>query len=324
VSNLSNTLTNIVSRIKKNILWIIPLSILVGLVNFYFASQQKTLYKSYSKIFPMNASEADPLSGMKASLGMGSESNLSKYYNVNELVNSKHISRQIVAYPSNNSRQKKLYDWVINDYNNQQFWTSDKININTDSTEKIITASSLLIAATNIKIEKSEFTSIECTTGDKDLSLRLNECILQCLSDFYIASKTEKARTDLMNIGLLKDSLKGSLDYLERATAGFTDNSQYVVKDIANLPKMKLERLHEEIAEQYKTTAMAYQNANFKLLSESPIFQILDKPMGPVQTIVPAKKKSFFVGFAIALVLSIIFAIRAELIAIITQELKAI
>jgi len=323
VSNTLEIIQQLIKQIRKNIFWVALLSLIFGLINSFFAYQKAPLYKSYSKIFPLTADGGDPLSSMKAQFGMSQQSNLSKYYNVNELVSSKNISRQIVTYPTNNIKYKKLYEWVIEDYNNQQFWNSNKIKPISDSLDKIITASDLMTAATVVKVEKSDFTSIECTTGNPELSLRLNECIIQCLSDFYINSKTEKARTDLMRIGLLKDSLKGSLDYIESAQAGFVDNSKYVVKEVANLPQLKLQRLYEEIAEQYRTTAMAYQNANFKLLSESPIFQVLDKPVGPVKKLKDSWIKAFIIGFLLSFIVILLFSIRQLIFNLILKELKS-
>ena len=55
------------------------------LINSFFAYQKAPLYKSYSKIFPLTADGGDPLSSMKAQFGMSQQSNLSKYYNVNNI-----------------------------------------------------------------------------------------------------------------------------------------------------------------------------------------------------------------------------------------------
>jgi hypothetical protein len=322
MANIIETFQIGVKQIRKYIIWILLGSIICGSIYGYITYKKVTLYKSYSKIFPLTADGGDPLSGMKAQFGISAPGNLSKYFNVNELVASRNISRQIVTYPTNNTANKNLYDWIISDYNKQQFWTKDKILFNKDTLERIITASNIMKRMTTVKIEKSEFTSIECTGADEQLTLRLNECILKCLSDFYISSKTEKARTDLNRIGLLKDSLKGSLDYLERAMAGFTDQSRYSISEVASLPRIKLERLHEEIAEQYKTTAVAFQNANFKLLSESPIFQILDKPVGPTESIKESWKRAFIVPFIITFILLSLIAIRKIIIELISSELK--
>jgi hypothetical protein len=118
-----------------------------------------------------------------------------------------------------------LYDWLIDDYNAQQIWSKDKIKAPKDSLSRIIIASELLVNNTNINVDKTDFTSINVNTTEEELSIRLNECILQSLSDFYISTKTAKARTDLEKIGFMKDSLKNSLDMIERALAGMTDEN---------------------------------------------------------------------------------------------------
>jgi hypothetical protein len=311
--------------LKKNLLWILPLSLLVGCINGYLVSKKPATYISHSKIFPLTAEGGggDAMAGLRSQFGISSPGgDLSKYYNVKELVSSKHLTRQILSYPTNYKNEKSLVDWIIKDYNTQQFWNHNKIKPSQDSLENLITASGIFSGITNVIKEKTDFTSIDCGTANPELSLRLNECILQSLSDFYINSKTEKARTDLMRIGILKDSLKGALDYVERRMAGISDESRYSVTDIAKLPFIKLEMAKEELMEQYKNTAIAHQNANFKLLSESPIFQILDKPTTPLTIIKESAKKAFAKYFAIAFVLLTLFGFRKMIIDMVKEELK--
>jgi hypothetical protein len=314
-------INNFLSYIKKHLALILIFTLVCAGISFYIIKQKKTTYKSYSKIFPLSAEgSGGPLSSLKSELGIN-DGDQSKYYNVNELVNSRNLSRKVVTYPTNNSAYKTLYDWVIADFNKQQFWKSDKITNITDTINKINIASDIYRASTLAKKDKTEFTSIECTTSDEALSLRLNEVTLQCLSDFYIESKTVKAREDVKEITFLKDSLKGVLDALERQMAGFTDNSQFLVKEVAGLPRLKLERIHEEVLEQYSATASALQNANFKLLSESPIFQVLDYPTKPLNTIVPSKKKAIAIGAVLGALLGLFIAIRKPLAQLIKKIL---
>ncbi len=317
-------LTDIFSKLKRNSIFIIIAGALIAALPTYFAAKKKPIFKSYSKIFPLVAEGGDAFGSLKASIGIGGGGNsLSKYYNVNELVNSRKLARQIVTYPSKNTGHKKLYDWIIEDYNNQISWPEKKYDISKmpDSIERIIVASDILKNNTVITTQKTEFTSIECLSANENLSLRMNECILASISDFYISSKTEKARTDLYRIGELRDSLRGALNEIERAIAGFGDNSKFIVKEVAALPKMKLIRLQEEITEQYATTTMAYQNANFKLLSESPIFQVLDKPVSPVETIKESWKKKFALFFILGSLLACLFVIRKNIFSFLKNEM---
>jgi hypothetical protein len=322
--NTLELIQSILQIIKRNLLWIILGGVVVAIYPTIRTLSKKTLYKSYSKIFPLQAENADPMSGVKASFGLGSESDLSKYYNVNELINSRQISRQIVNYPTGNSNYPKLYDWLLADYNSTVQWPGKKIDIASlkDSIEKIEEASKIFIGATEVKQEKTEFTSIFCTSTDKTLSLLMNKCALDGLSDFYINSKTAKARKDVDNIASLLDSLKGVIYEIDRAQLGFADNTKYIVKEIATLSQVRLERMKAEAEAQYEKTGEAYQNANFQLLSAKPIFQILDYPTTPLETIKDSKVKSFAIFFIIGAVLTTLFVLRKMIINLALAALK--
>jgi hypothetical protein len=317
-----NIINEIKLKLKSNLIWILILSSTVATIKYFLSKKEPRLYLSYSKIFPLtNGENNDPLAGIKSQFGIGASSDLSTYYNVQELVSSKNLSRRIVQYPSNNIKEPQLFNWIINDQNKFKKFYEKKSTLSKDSIENIIFASELLSNIITIKKEKTEFTSISCTTADEMLSLRLNEVVLQCLSDYYFQSKTEKARTDLIRIGQLRDSLKNSLDIIEKAQAGNNDNLRFIQDESAMLPQIKLARLHDEVEEQYKTTAMAFQNANFKLLYESPIFQVLDKPIGPLYFTKASSSKAAMIAFIISFILFCIIAIRKVIWQLVLSEL---
>jgi hypothetical protein len=324
VSQIIKTISGLGKQILKSLIYILPISILVGCANAYLVKQKPPIYTSYSKIFPLSTGGGNDASSMiRSQFGLGPTSDEGRFYNVNELLKSNTLSRSIVQYPTNDASNLKLYEWIIKDYNEGKYWNSDKINLSKDSMENIITASHLVRNQVIIKTEKSEFTAINVTANNSQLALRINECVLSSLSDFYIQSKTQKARKDLESIKDLQDSLYKALDAVQRASLGFQDDTKYLVKDAPLLPKLKLEQLREEITEAYKVTATTRQNANFRLLNESPIFQVLDKPVGPVDKVVASVKKAFLIAFTIAFFLLAIFSIRKFIFQIIMAELKA-
>jgi hypothetical protein len=85
---------------------------------------------------------------------------------------------------------------------------------------------------------------------------------------------------------------------------------------------IKLERIHAEVAEQYSVATSAHMNANFKLLSESPIFQILDKPLTPTKAIKESWINSFIIFTIIASIFASLFFIRKIIAELVVNELK--
>jgi hypothetical protein len=244
-------------------------------------------------------------------------------YNINELVKSKTLSAEIVAKPCKNKKYKNFAQWIIADHNAHLPFYKKKIRIKPyDSAKEIFAGADLMRGLTDIKKEETEFTSIVVQTYDKDLSIQLHQTILNSLSEYYIQVSTEKPRSDLNKIGQLKDSLKNAMDALESAIAGYQDANRYSVRYATGIPQSKLLRMSEEVEQLYTNTAVTYHNARFKLLSESPIFQILDAPGEPVTYKKPSWFKFGSISFVAMMFLASFWVWRKIFIGMLIDELK--
>lgn len=321
-----NHLWDMVQLLKKRKLLILSLSLLISIFVAILVHSMDTKIETYSKIFPLsfNKSSNSPLDAIKAQFGISDKTDYSVIYNVKELVTSKTLSTSIVAAaPSKKSKFKNLAEWLIHDYNEHVPFYKKKIKLRPKDTNTIIyTGASLLLKATDIMVEKSEFTKVTTSTYDKDLSKEINMAILTEISDYYIQVATEKPRTDLNKIQVIRDSLKVELGAIESAIAGFQDANQLSVKYATGIPQAKLMRNRAEIEQLYATTATAFQNARFKLLSESPIFQILDYPGEPFNYVTPSWKKMSIIAFIGAAFLISLFLLRKLFLNMIVDELK--
>jgi len=290
---------------------IIVISLILAIITGFLTYRTKEQFATYSKIFPLSFSKSSssPVDAIKAQFGISDKTDYSVIYNINVLAKSKLISTNVVKNKSTNPKYKTIAHWLIAEYNDHAGPLTKKIKIPSNDTLSVFLAgSSLLIASIDVVTDKTEFTKITTKSYDKKLSKLLNECILRELSDYYIQVSTEKPRTDLIKLGQMRDSLKNEMDAVESAIAGFQDANQLSVKYSTNIPQAKLLRARAEIEQLYTTTATAYHNARFKLLSESPIFQILDLPGEPYETIKPSWKKFSFVAFFLsAFLISVMF-----------------
>jgi hypothetical protein len=320
--NLVEIIKDVKTALKRGFLWMLLPALLIAAYMGYSTKQEAILHVSYSKIFPLSADGGGGLSSLGAQLGLEAQGGAAQYYNVTELVHSRNLSRKMVQYPSNSEKHKALADWIIEDFKKRQKNKTPETNKVSDQ-EKVIAAAEILTTSAKIVTEKSEFTAIKVETGDPELSLRLNECILTGLSDFYISTKTEKARTDLEKIGTLRDSLKKALNGIELSLLNFGERSKYLVSETAKLPSIQLQSLREEVSAYYASATESYQNAKFMLVNQSPIFQVLDKPQTPVIKIVPKWKKSAIMGFFIGFFLGLIIALRKVIGKLIMAELNS-
>ena len=311
--------------IKSNLIFIILIAAIAAIVAGLIVRRDKGFYQTYSKIFPLSINKASgnsPMDAIKSQFGISDKTDFDKIYNVRELVTSKTISHAIVRTHLDSSKYKSIADWLIADFNsNIPIW-GKKINVaKLDSIHRIYTASDIL--QRNLSIEndiKTGFTTILTKSIDDKLCIVTNKAILKELSSFYIKLVTEKPRSDLGRIKTMRDSLKDELYAVERAIAGFQDANQLSVKYTTNIPQAKLIRTRSEIEALYSVTATSYQNAKFKLLSESPIFQVLDMPGEPLTFNKDSWKKMAFLTFIGFFLILSFFACRKVLWRIVVEE----
>lgn len=321
------TLQAFKKQLKSSFWWILMISIGVGIIPAFITKSHKTTYEAYSKIFPLSINKAgggSPLDAIKSQFGVSDKTDYDKIYNISELVKSKRILHQIASSSCTNKKYKLLADWIIDDANTDKLFFEKKLAFNNpgDSIKKIFAAAAIIASNIEVKADKTDFTTIVTKSFDKDLSKELNEVLMLALSNLYISMSTEKPRNDLNKILHLKDSLKDELYAVERAIAGFIDANQLSVKYTNNVPQARLMRTKAEIEQLYLTTSTAYQNARFKLLSESPIFQILDKPGPPYNSYKPSAVQTFITYFALSLFILSFFSVRKIIFEMILQEFK--
>lgn len=320
-----HTIQDMMAAWSKNKYRIVGVASMVALIVMVLTFFAEGTYITDSKIFPLsfNKSSESPLDAIKSQFGLTDKTDYSVIYNINELVKSKTLSADIAAKKSPNKKYKNFAQWLIDDHNQHLPFYKKKIKIKPyDSAREVYAGADLLRNATEIKKEETEFTSIVVQSFNKELSIQLHQAILNSLSEYYIQVSTEKPRSDLAKIGQLKDSLKNAMDLLDRALAGMQDGNQFSVRFSTGIPQAKLIRAREEVEQLYTNTAATYHNARFKLLSESPIFQILDAPGEPVTFKQPSWFKYGSISLIIALVLCSFWVWRNIFLRIVVDELR--
>ncbi|MFZ4753197.1 MAG: hypothetical protein ACOYLG_07610 [Chitinophagaceae bacterium] len=252
-----------------------------------YTKSEKGKYLTYAKIFPLSFNSTPgggTFASIKAQLGISDKTDYDKIYNLTELIKSKTISLQVVKFGCSNKKYKNIAAWLIDDHNRNLKMFAKKIQPDLkDTNDFYFAAADVLLENTEVIVEKTDFTKIVTGFHDKELSKEVNEAILKNLSSFYIKLATEKPSSEVKKLEVIRDSLKDELNALEKAIAGFQDSNQLSVKYSSGIPQAKLLRTRAEVEQLYVTAVTAYQNASFKLLSESPIFQVLDFPGAPYE-----------------------------------------
>lgn len=326
------SILELLSAIKKKVKQRLPISLLAGLLaaaaTGFYINQQPVKYYATAKIFPLSANSAkgssSPMSQIQQQFGIQTQTG-GEVYDILELLNSKRLSFKVVGYKPTNKKYDKFYKWLVADHNSQLGWLADEIILSTkkeDSLQNVIIGRSLLLQRISVEESENGYTTLKVMSYDTELAKELTDNLLKALSEFYIEFVTEKPRSDLYRIQGMRDSLSIALTSVTKAIAGTQDQSAYSVKAYVGLPLIKLQREQAEIQAIYSTTVNALQNAKFKLLSESPIFQVLDYPGAPYITEKDDWKIPAVVIFILVTILFSLWFCRKIFGALIIEELK--
>lgn len=326
------SILELLQAIRARVLKRLPISLILGLIaaaaTAVYIYQQPKEFFAESKIFPLSANSAQtsssPINQLQAQFGIKTETS-GEVYDINELLNSKRLSFRVVGAQPKNKKYKRYYEWLVDDYNSELSWNEDPIELSdkkSDSLRNLITGRRILLSRILVETGENGYTALKVMSYETSLAEELNEQMLTALRDFYIEFITEKPRSDLNRIQAMRDSLSIELSAVTRAIAGTQDQSAYAVKAYVGLPRIKLERKKVEIEAIYSTTINALQNAKFKLLSESPIFQVLDKPGPPFKSEKDDWKLPAIVVFLLVTILASLWFCRKIFGALIVEELK--
>lgn len=302
-------------------------SLIVAASVAFVSRSVKGEYGTYSKIFPLSINKSggsNPIDALRSQFGISDKTDYEKIYNVRELVMSKTISTNVATSKPSNNLYPSLSAWLIDDYNrNIPFWKK-KIKVDPNDTAEIhFSGAELVRSSCDINTDlKTNYTTISTHSYEAALAQELNVTILRELSNFYIKMVTEKPMTDLSRIKQMRDSLSEELYAVEKSIAGFIDANQMSVKTTTQLPQTKLLRKQKEVEQLYANTATSYLNAKFKLLWESPIFQILDKAGPPYTFTKPNWKRNALIAFLLSTFVCGLFATRKVLWRIVIDELS--
>lgn len=323
---------DLILRVKQITIKRLPI-ILVGSVIFsalaaFYIAQKPTWYTASSTIFPLSANYArgssSPISMLQQQFGIEGEGD-AQVFDIKELITSKRLSFKVVNSNPDNKKYDKLFKWIVDDHNSELGWRQKKVELTKnkkDSMSNLITARGILLGRIQVEDAENGYTTVKVKAFDKELARELNDRFLTALSEFYIDFVTEKPRSDLNRIQTMRDSLSIELDNVERAIAGLIDRSEFASKAYVGLPQIKLRRKQQEIQAVYSTTLNALQNARFKLLSESPIFQILDYPGEPYDIEKKSWKPVAVIVFLVSFILLCLWFSRKVFLEIIIEELK--
>ena len=322
---------------------IIAISMFGGLGGFVFAYFQKPTYKAVMTF----VLEEEKSGGMGGAMGLASSfgidlgasggGGLFTSSNILELMKSRLVIEKTllnaVPYTKANGQQENisLAEYYMRSYELRKGWeekpalkniqfvpTNDrsKFSLQQDSVLESISAS---IIKNNLTIaqkdKKVSIISIEVKTEDQLFSKLFCEQLAKETSEFYIETKSKKSRLNVNILQKQADSIRGELNGAIVNVAVATDNV-FNLNPAFNVRRTPATRSQVDV--QANTAILTQLVAQLELAKvtlrkETPLIQIIDQPILPLQKEKLGKLKALVLGGFLAGFLSVLYLVFAHL-----------
>ena len=157
------------------------------------------------------------------------------------------------------------------------------------------------------KDKKSGIFTLRVKSSSEEFSLLFSKFLLKNISEFYISTKTEKISRNLEILQNKTDSVYHLLRASITSQASFLDQNPNMIKQIGLVSnKSKAINLSIEEAE-YSELKKNLETMKFNLLNETPLFQIIDRPVLPLEKTTTSALKSIILGGIILVFLTTVF-----------------
>jgi hypothetical protein len=252
--------------------------------------------------------------------------------NLSELMKSRLIVEKVLFEPVNiNGQVTSLAEYYIEINKLRNSWLSkpslqkiqflpnsdrSRFSLQQDSIiqiiyRKLIDKESLAIIQ---KDKKISILTIEVKSEDELFSKLFCESLAKETSDFYIETKSKKARINADVLQKQVDSIRSKLDGAISGVAIETDNV-YNLNPAFNIKGAASKK--KQIDVQANTTILSnlvvqLELAKIALRKETPLIQLIDKPILPLAKEKFGKTKSLILGGFLGVVLSIFYFILSE------------
>lgn len=147
---------------------------------------------------------------------------------------------------------------------------------------------------------------ISTQTVDEQLSIVLADMLYQHLSNFYVEQSIQRQQQTYDNLQVKTDSVRQELQRAENALARLEDASYGLTLQRDRLQRDRLDREVRMLNVLYAEVVRNMETAAFLLKNATPVFQVIDVPVGPIEAVGASKRQAVFLGGLIGGLLGII------------------
>jgi uncharacterized protein involved in exopolysaccharide biosynthesis len=162
------------------------------------------------------------------------------------------------------------------------------------------------LTKTNLKVaqkdKKVAITSIEVKSEDETFAKAFSEALAQEVSDFYVDTKSKKARMNMAILLKQRDSIRAELNGAITGVAVANDNT-FMLNPAMNVNRAPSSRRQVDVqANTAILTELVKQSelAKVTLRKETPLIQVIDRPILPLPKEKFGKAKGIVLGGILA------------------------
>jgi hypothetical protein len=309
-------------------------AILGSIILFFVSLYDKPIYKAVLT-FAMEEEKGNAGAGISGALGLASSFGIDlstgggafSASNLSEFMKSRLIIDKVLLEPINyNGRIISLIEYYIDKNQLRRNWEKNpklknikyppnadrnKFNLQEDSILKQIHKELIKTENLNIlqKDKKISIYSIEVKSNDELFSKVFCENIARETSRFYIETKSKKASINVNILQKQVDSVKSELNGAITGVATETDNV-YNLNPAYNIKGASFKKKQVDV--QANTAIITnlivqLELAKITLRKETPLIQLIDKPIFPLEKIKFGKLKAIAFGLFFGSFLSIFY-----------------
>ena len=303
--------------------WIVLFGILGAAIGFWYAKIQKPVYTATTTFVLETGEKGGGLSqyaGLAAMAGIdlaGGGGGLFQGENILELYRSRTmIGKTLLSEAEFNGKKQLLIDRFIEANNLRKEWKGTELknikfnadNVYNDPRQQLLHDSVIFIIVKAINKDnlmvgkpdkKLNIINVSVQSTDEQFAKTFNEVIVQNVNDFYLQTKTKKAKDNVAILQQKTDSVR----------AVMTGAIYRAAETIDATPNLNPTRQVQRIAP--IQTSQASAEANKAILSqlvqnlelgklalekETPLIQIVDEPILPLDKESMSKKKMLLIG----------------------------
>ncbi len=294
------TISDYKNELKKRLLIILAVAIIFSLIGFAFSKSQEDKYKAVLSFIVEEQSEGanlSDLSGMANMIGIdmgGSASSSFNQQNIIELLKSRKIIERTL---NNKCEIEGKSDLLLNHYIRINNLITDSSTINLSSNyynDSITSIVWLRIIDRDMEIlfqnDDANIINLSFESLNAELAKNFTEIVIDEMSEMYIDYQTEKSRNTLNDLENRSAAIKSELRLAEdKLTKKQDENnkpkSRYNFDRSGILEEGRLLREVEILQAVYLELRKNIELTHMSLLNETPLIQIVDKPVLPLENI---------------------------------------